>query len=144
MSNFNCDSFEQIEKNLDRLFVPKYYPGLFYLFMKMEMKAFLNKGYDDISKKMNTKDSIFRIYSMTKPIVSTVAMQLIENKKLALDDDVTKYIPEWDDAVFYKSNNKNVITIKDLFIHTSGLTYAFQGQSEVDKKYKVSGINLHC
>ncbi|MEE2620730.1 MAG: serine hydrolase domain-containing protein [Chloroflexota bacterium] len=143
MSNFNCDSFEQIEKNLDRLFVPKYYPGfILSIYENGNESFFLNKGYDDISKKIEyKKDSIFRIYSMTKPIVSTAAMQLIENKKLALDDDVTKYIPEWDDAVFYKSNNKNVITIKDLFTHTSGLTYAFQGQSEVDKKYKVSGIN---
>ena len=56
------------------------------------------------------KDSIFRIYSMTKPIVSTAAMQLIENKKLGLDDDVTKYIPEWDDAVFIN------LTIKMLLL----------------------------
>ena len=102
MSNFNCDSFEQIEKNLDRLFVPKYYPGfILSIYENGNESFFLNKGYDDIFKKIEYKeDSIFRIYSMTKPIVSTAAMQLIENKKLALDDDVTKYIPEWDDAVF--------------------------------------------
>ena len=46
--------------------------------MKMGMKAFLKKGYDDILKNRIQKDSIFRIYSMTKPIVSTAAMQLIE------------------------------------------------------------------
>ena len=57
-----------------------------------------------LKNKIQKKDSIFRIYSMTKPIVSTAAMQLIENKQLDLDDDVTKYIPEWKESNFINSS----------------------------------------
>ena len=137
MSNFNCDSFEQIEKNLEKLFVPKYYPGfILSIYENGNESYFLKKGYDDIFKKIEyKKDSIFRIYSMTKPIVSTAAMQLIENKQLDLDDDVSNYIPEWKDSNFINSSSNKPITIKDLFTHTAGFTYGFQGQSKIDKQY---------
>ena len=82
MSNFDCDKFDQIEKNLEDLFIPKYYPG--YVLSIYENGAesyFSKKGYDDIYNKIEyKKNSIFRIYSMTKPIVSTAVMQLIENR----------------------------------------------------------------
>ena len=92
MSNFSCDSFEQIEKNLEKLFVPKYYPGfILSIYENGNETYYIKKGYDDIFKKTEYKrNSIFRIYSMTKPIVSTAAMQLIEKKQLDLDDDVSK------------------------------------------------------
>ena len=69
---------------LEKLFVPKYYPGfILSIYENGNESYFLKKGYDDIFKKTEYKrDSIFRIYSMTKPIVSTAAMQLIEKKQL--------------------------------------------------------------
>ena len=49
MSNFSCDSFEHIEKNLEKLFVPKYYPGfILSIYENGNESYFLKKGYDDI------------------------------------------------------------------------------------------------
>tara|TARA_B100000676_G_scaffold115359_1_gene114797 strand:+ start:299 stop:1507 length:1209 start_codon:yes stop_codon:yes gene_type:complete len=143
MSNFLCDSFEQIEKNLEKLFVPKYYPGfILSIYENGNESYFLKKGYDDIFKKIEYKrNSIFRIYSMTKPIVSTAAMQLIEKKQLNLDDHVSNYIPEWKSSKFINSSSNKTITIKDLFTHTAGFTYGFQGQSKIDEQYIINGIN---
>ena len=96
-----------------------------------------------------TEDTIFRIYSMTKPITSVAAMTLVEQGKLGLNDPVSKYLPELADRkvlVETKGSGgeitteqvpaKREITIRDLMRHTSGLTYGFFGNSEVDKLYK--------
>ena len=143
MSNFDCDKFDQIEKNLEDLFIPKYYPGyVLSIYENGTESYFSKKGYDDIYNKIEyKKNSIFRIYSMTKPIVSTAVMQLIENNIISLNDEASKYIPEWKYLNFNNSKNKNTMTIKDLLTHTSGLTYGFQGQSKIDNEYKVRNIN---
>src|SRR5450432_3484005 len=75
-------------------------------------------------------NTIFRIYSMTKPIVSIAAMALIEDGYLLLTDPVSKYIPEFaNQKVGVENNGKlelvpptNPITIQDLLRHTSGIT----------------------
>lgn len=84
------------------------------------------------------KDSIFRVYSMTKPIVSVAAMTLVEEGKMKLSDPVSMYLPELkdltviDNAADAKDPTqvktrpaKNPIRVLDLLIHTSGFTYAF-------------------
>ena len=72
------------------------------------------------------KDAIFRIYSMTKPIVSVAAMMLWEEGKFLLSDAVGKYLPEF---------GHTVMTVQDLLRHTSGLTYEFRGTGPVQKAY---------
>lgn len=89
------------------------------------------------------KDTIFRIYSMTKPIVSVAAMMLWEEGKFLLNDPVAKYLPDFADpqvAVERDSGIEQVpaaraITIQDLLRHTSGLTYEFRGTAPVQKMY---------
>jgi CubicO group peptidase (beta-lactamase class C family) len=89
------------------------------------------------------KDSIFRIYSMTKPVVSVAAMMLWENGRFLLDDPIGKYLPELSDvkvAVQRDGTLEHVaaarkITIQDLFRHTSGLTYEFRGSGPIHKMY---------
>lgn len=88
------------------------------------------------------KDTIFRIYSMTKPIISVAAMSLVEDGKLALDDAVSKYIPEFadlkviDPATGAVSDAKNVMTVRHLLSHESGLIQAiFSPDSELGKMY---------
>ena len=91
-----------------------------------------------------TDDTIFRLYSMTKPITSVAAMMLIDEGKLKLDDPVAKYIPSFAKAkvgVEKKPTNgekvlelvpvNRPITILDLMRHTSGITYGFYGDSMV-------------
>lgn len=82
-------------------------------------------------------DSIFRIYSMTKPIVTVAAMTLVEEGRLSLDEPISKYLPEFKDMTvgietfnaamgtssFYTVPAKRQITVQDLMRHTSGLTY---------------------
>jgi CubicO group peptidase (beta-lactamase class C family) len=89
------------------------------------------------------KDAIFRIYSMTKPVVSVAAMMLFEEGRFLLSDLVAKYIPDFarpkvgierDGRLEFVPAVRD-ITIQDIFCHTSGLTYGFRGSSLVQKMY---------
>ena len=96
-----------------------------------------------------TADTIFRLYSMSKPITSVAAMMLVEDGKLPLDDPVSKYIPAFADAKVgvEKASEPTAsgdaraggcnrpITIEDLLRHTSGITYGFYGENLVRKLY---------
>lgn len=86
-------------------------------------------------------DSIFRIYSMTKPIVTVAAMTLVEEGRLTITDPVAKYIPAFADVKVGVPNGEKLdlvapsraMTVQDLMRHTSGLTYGFTGASPVQK-----------
>src|SRR4051794_33807655 len=104
------------------------------------------QGFADIERKVPVKDdTIFRIYSMTKPITSVAFMMLVEEGRVALDEPVHKYIPEWKNlGVFQAGNAPAFLTrppsrpmlIVDLLRHTSGLSYGFQQRSNVDAAYR--------
>jgi len=89
------------------------------------------------------RDAIFRIYSMTKPIVSVAVMMLVEEGHLLLTDPVSKYLPQLTNlkvAVEAVGATRlvpavNEITVQDLLRHTSGLTYEFRGTGLVPKSY---------
>jgi CubicO group peptidase (beta-lactamase class C family) len=103
-------------------------------------------GYADLERKVPVRDdTIFRIYSMTKPITSIAFMMLVEEGRVAIDEPVHKYIPEWKNlGVFVAGTYPAYLTrpplrpmqIVDLLRHTSGLTYAFQQRSNVDAGYR--------
>ena len=87
--------------------------------------------------------TIFRIYSMTKPIVSVAAMSLIEDGLLALDDPIEKYIPEFSNLQVIDRDSgevraaQNSITVENLLSHESGLIQAiFSPDSELGKMYQ--------
>jgi len=103
---------------------------------------------DPQKKTPMSKDGIFRIYSMTKPIVTTAAMMLFEEGKLALADPVAKYIPAFKDVKVGEEKKgpdgkatlelvapTRAMTVQDLMRHSSGLTYGFFGTGEVKKAY---------
>jgi CubicO group peptidase (beta-lactamase class C family) len=108
-----------------------------------------NFGVRDVATRLPmSADTIFRLYSMSKPIASVAAMMLVEDGKLKLDDPVAKYIPAFADmkvGVEKRGEDGNMvlvqeplsrpITIEDLLRHTSGLTYGFYGDSAVRKLY---------
>jgi len=96
-----------------------------------------------------TDDTIFRIYSMSKPITSVAAMLLVDDGKLALDDPIAKYIPafanvkvgvEQPDGKLALAPLVRPITVRDLLRHTSGITYGFYGDSLVRKLYALAGL----
>lgn len=95
-----------------------------------------------------TEDTIFRLYSMTKPITSVAAMMLVEDGALKLDDPVSKFIPAFGDAkvsVDRRGGDEHAtsalvplrrpITIEDLLRHTSGITYGFYGDDPARRRY---------
>ena len=105
------------------------------------------------TKALMTKDAIFRIYSMSKPITSVAAMMLFEDGKFTLAEPVSKYIPqlgklkvgvEKSDAsgkpTLELVPSQRDMTIHDLFRHTSGLTYGFFGNTLVKKMYVDSKV----
>jgi CubicO group peptidase (beta-lactamase class C family) len=96
-----------------------------------------------------TLDSIFRIYSMTKPIASVGLMMLWEQGRFLLDDPVHTFIPTWrDQRVFAGGNHpawkttavERPMTVRDLLSHTSGLTYGFMERSNIDAAYRKLGV----
>jgi len=95
------------------------------------------------------RDTIFRIYSMTKPLTSVALMMLYEHGLFQLDDPVQKFIPAWHNLRVYVSGNhpmfitkpvERPMTIRDLLTHTSGLTYGFMERTNVDAAYRKLGI----
>src|SRR5215831_317690 len=101
--------------------------------------VFENFGVRDVATELSmTADTIFRLYSMSKPITSVAAMMLVEDGKLRLDDPVSAYIPEFagtkvgverkdesGKAKLVLEPLRRPITIEDLLRHTSGIPYGF-------------------
>ena len=87
-----------------------------------------------------TPDSIFRIASMTKPIVTVAALSLFEEGRLFLSDPVSKYIPALKNQTvgLERAPAEREMTIQDLMRHTSGLTYGNRGTTEIYKMYPQS------
>jgi CubicO group peptidase (beta-lactamase class C family) len=96
-------------------------------------------------------DTICRIYSMTKPITSVAVMMLHEEARFQLDDPISRFIPEFRDMRVLVGGSRlrqtlepaqRPITIRDLLIHTAGLTYGFLEASPVDALYRQNGIEF--
>ncbi len=79
-------------------------------------------GLADIeAKRPMREDTIFRIASMTKLITATALMQLVEQRKIALDDPVEKYLPSFRDQKIHKQPISRPITVRDVMTHTAGV-----------------------
>jgi CubicO group peptidase (beta-lactamase class C family) len=118
-----------------------------------------SQGFADVERKLPVKDdTIFRIYSMSKPITSVAFMMLVEEGRVALDEPVHRYIPEWRNLGVYVGGMPTIgvqpggpprfitkpparpMQIVDLLRHTSGLTYGFQNRTAVDAAYRAMKV----
>jgi len=98
-----------------------------------------------------TQDSIYRIYSMTKPITSVAVMMLYEEGHFQLDDPVSRYLPELDHLRVFSARDCNgvrttpvlePITIKHLLTHTAGFTYSFGEPAPVAQLYRSERLDF--
>ena len=126
-------------------------PGAVILVARQGKIAYFESlGYRDrAANAPMTKDALFRIYSMTKPITSVAVMMLVEEGRLQISDPVSRYLPELGkrkvgvektDAAGQKTlelvDASREITVQDLLRHTSGLTYGNRGETLVHKAYR--------
>lgn len=107
-------------------------------------------GLMDLERgKPTREDTIFRIYSMTKPVTSVAMMMLHERGLFQLSDPVHKWIPSWEHLRVYRyGKNPNfttdpparAMTVRDLLTHMSGLSYGIMERTHVDGAYRKLGI----
>ena len=120
------------------------YPGVEWK-IKIQDQIYEDRiGYMDLNtKEFIKKNSLYRIWSMTKPIVSVAVMQLVEEKKIYLNDPISKFLPQFSNLKVLKNVNssiddveelKQMPTIKNLLLHTAGFSYNFLGDA-VAKEY---------
>ena len=141
-------AFERVEAHLrERYIEAGRFPGAqLVVYRRGKLVHFSSQGSADLERQVPVKDdTIFRIYSMTKPITSIAFMMLVEEGRVALDEPVHKYIPEWKNLGVFQAGvwpafltraPSQPMRIVDLMRHTSGLTYGFQQRSNVDAAYR--------
>jgi CubicO group peptidase (beta-lactamase class C family) len=125
-----------LDEHLQRYISSGKLPGtLTVVYHRGEVAHWSAQGFSDRERgKPVTDDTIFRIYSMTKPIVSVALMQLYERGLVQIDDPVHRYIPSWEKLRVYQSGSypefqtapcERPMTVRDLLSHQSGLTYGY-------------------
>jgi CubicO group peptidase (beta-lactamase class C family) len=103
---------------------------------------------DPASNAPMQADAIFRIYSMTKPLVSLAALMLAEEGRLQLFDPIARYLPEFaqlqvgveEGGALRSERARRQPTVHDLLRHTSGFTYGFLGHSAVQRQYQAADL----
>jgi len=109
-------------------------------------------GMADIKRETPmASDTIFRFYSMTKPLTSAAIMMLYEEGRFQLDDPITRFLPCFKDMRVSVGGMRGKletvpaerdITFRDLLTHTSGLTYGFMEATPVDGQYRDRGVDF--
>ena len=130
-------------------------PGLLVAVVRDDRVAWFETcGYRDVDTKRAVEpDTIYRIYSMTKPVTTVAAMMLYEEGCFQLDDPVATFIPAFAETRVFASGDAESfatvplarpVTVHDLMVHTSGLTYGFQHEHAVDALYRNRRIEFNA
>jgi CubicO group peptidase (beta-lactamase class C family) len=144
---------ERMDKMLQDYVATQKVPGA-VAFIARKGKIVYHKAFgaaNTDTKSPLKKDNIFRLASQTKAVTSLAVMMLWEEGKFFLDDNVSKYIPEfkkpkvlvnvnWGDSTFTSQPAKSEITIRQLLTHTSGIDYAVIGSQEMRAIYAKAGV----
>jgi CubicO group peptidase (beta-lactamase class C family) len=122
------------------------------VFRRGKVAQYVAHGMADLARGVKLgEDTIFRIYSMTKPLTSTAIMMLYEEGRFQLDDPITRFLPCFRDMRVYTGGSRGKfdsdpavrdITFRDLLSHTSGLTYGFMEAHPVDGMYRAGGVDF--
>jgi CubicO group peptidase (beta-lactamase class C family) len=128
------------------------YPGFTLLVTRSGQVAHLStQGHRNVETGAPmTEDTLIRIFSMTKPVTSVAMLMLYEEGLYRLEDPVSKFVPSFGGLRVWEDGNadsyttrfpEREMTIRDLFTHTSGLTYGFMKRHPVDSLYRRNGID---
>lgn len=138
----------RVGEQLRRAYVePGKLPGSITLVSRGTQTCYMDiAGYRDLERAQPmTEDTVFRLYSMSKPITSVAFMTLYERGLVALEDPVERYIPAFRNLAVRKAGAfpafetqpcQRPMIIRDLLRHTSGLTYDFLRESNIDYAYR--------
>jgi CubicO group peptidase (beta-lactamase class C family) len=147
---FSSERLERLHRAFDGITKSNTPPGAITMVVRngriVDWRAY---GLRDVEGKLPMeKDTICRVYSMTKPLTSVAVMMLVEEGKLQLSDRVDQIIPEFKDVKVYKGGTvdkpelappERPITVKHLLTHTAGLTYGW-GNDNVSEMYKKAKV----
>ncbi len=138
---------ERVNRAMQAYVDQQKFAGVITLIARHGQVAHLEKfGWQEIeTQRPMAFDTIFRIYSMTKPITSTAVMMLVEEAKVRLNDPVSRYVPGFKEARVMVPRNgcdydlvpaAREMTVHDLFTHSAGLSYGFDEHSALDDLYR--------
>ena len=151
---FSSERLKQLDANINQWIKEDQLNGATAIILR-NGKIVYHKSFGFANKQQNVpmkNDNIFRIASMTKPIISVAAMMLYEEGRFLLTDPISKFIPEFKDPVVLDKYNatdttyttvpaKREITMRDIFAHTSGIGYAQIGSGTANAIYYRHKIN---
>lgn len=153
LAGFSAERLDRIGEHLERSYIePGKIAGCQVLVARHGVPAYFRSfGFMDLERRRPMRDdTIFRIYSMTKPVTSVALMMLVEEGRIALDDPVSRHIPAWRDLGVFAGGTartgwvtvppRRPMQVIDLLRHTAGLTYGFQLRTNVDAAYRQKGI----
>lgn len=148
---FNAERLARIKPVMQSYVDERGFAGISTLLARRgKVVHFEQVGYQDrASKTPLAPDTIYRIYSMTKPIICTALMTLFEEGRFQLFDPVAKFLPSFAKLRVHTTtasgDSREVdlerpVLVRDLFTHTSGLTYNFLTDTPVSAMYRESGL----
>ena len=152
IAGMSTERLARIDALLDERYIQSgRYPGtLTVIARKGETAHCSAQGLMDVERaKPVSEDTIFRIYSMSKPITSVALMMLYEEGAFQLDDPVHKFIPSWEKLGVWVAGGfpdfvtkapEKAMSMRDVLSHQSGLTYGFQVRNPVDAAYRELGV----
>src|SRR3954447_11973342 len=152
-AGFDAQRLDRIDRHFDRYVEDGRLPGWLAVVSRGGAIVHVGRGgRRDVAKGLPVEpDTLWRIYSMTKPITSVAAMMLYEQGLFELIDPVSKFIPEFADARVYVGGAAAApgprpavepIRVWHLLTHTAGLTYGFHHAHAVDEMYRGRGYEF--
>ena len=148
---FSSERLKRLDAHMQALVDQGHLPGAITLVARHgKIVSYEVFGKKAIGGAPMTKDTIFRIYSQSKPVTGVAMMILFEEGKWRLDDPVTKFVPELAHLQVYKGQNADgtfitepaarVPTMREIMSHSGGFAYGLRTDQPVEKAYRDSGL----
>lgn len=148
---FSSERLERLSRHIESYLERNYLVGVNALILRKGQVAYAESfGHQERGGRTLNFESLFRIYSMTKPITSVAALMLYEQGRFMLDTPVATFLPAFKNTKVHVGSEhqglklepqERPMTIRDLLTHTSGLSYGWYQDTPVDGLYRATGID---